>query len=42
MHWEGVVGRGDGKGWRDTGMVGRDGGKEWWEGVEGYGDGEKG
>ena len=26
---EGMVGRGDGKGWRDTGMVRRGGGKGW-------------
>ena len=40
--WEGVMGRVGGKGWRDTGMVRRVDGKRSWEGVEGYGDGEKG
>ena len=37
---EGMVGRGDGKGWRDTGMVRRDGGKGWWERMVGRGDGK--
>ena len=36
------MGRGGGKGWRDTGMVRRVNGKRSWEGVKGYGDGEKG
>ena len=32
--------RDDGKGWKDTGIVRRDGLKGWYEGVKGYGDGK--